>query len=442
MSLIFCEKIMIKNTRTYLLFLSICLTGQAFGQSIEEVVYQTFHTNPDFHAFVEGYQASKADVDLAKSQFFPSIDLTADTGPEHINFKKSGTETDETRKQAKLQLTLPLFRGFSNQQGLKRSKDLMQAAYYESMAEAEVITLKVIKSYLDVMRTREVQKMSLDNLEYHHKTFDQINSREQRGVSDGADLSQIRGRLARAKAELTTARNNLNDAETEYVQLTGQFPAELIKPIVDTRYIPESVAEAKAFALSNSQSLLASKMTLSSAKAASKSEQSDYYPQLDLVADKIWKDNVEGSAGREDEWRVLVQMNWNLFGGGKTSSLRQKAIHNEQRSRMQSNATLRKVIANVDSSWNAYKTLQQNLIYYRDYVTETQKTQLLYTDQFTVGRRTLLDLLNSQNELFQARNNYLSNEYNFLYAQYRVISSMSYILDAMNINVMEGITNE
>ena len=109
---------------------------------------------------------------------------------------------------------------------------------------------------------------------------------------------------------------------------------------------------------------------------------------------------------------------------------------------MRSNSAVREVKANVDSSWSAYKSLGEEIIYLQDYVMQTKETQKLYSQQFKVGRRTLLDLLDSQNELFQARKAYVAADYDYLYSQYRVISSMSYILDALNVNVMKGIQNE
>ncbi|WP_197466538.1 TolC family protein, partial [Oleiphilus sp. HI0080] len=96
----------------------------------------------------------------------------------------------------------------------------------------------------------------------------------------------------------------------------------------------------------------------------------------------------------------------------------------------------REVQANVDSSWDAYMTLKQTLVHLQDYVDQSAESAKLYMAQFKAGRRTLLDLLDAQNELFEARKQYLASDYQYVYSQYRVVASMSYILDALRVNVM------
>jgi adhesin transport system outer membrane protein len=95
------------------------------------------------------------------------------------------------------------------------------------------------------------------------------------------------------------------------------------------------------------------------------------------------------------------------------------------------------VRANVDSSWDAFVTLRETLVHLQDYVDQSAESAKLYMAQFEAGRRTLLDLLDAQNELFEARKQFLASDYNYIYTQYRVVASMSYILDAMQLNVME-----
>jgi adhesin transport system outer membrane protein len=130
-------------------------------------------------------------------------------------------------------------------------------------------------------------------------------------------------------------------------------------------------------------------------------------------------------------------MNWNLYSGGRSSSKQAQAKYDEEVARMNSNRIYREVRANVDSSWDAFVTLRETLVHLQDYVDQSAESARLYMAQFEAGRRTLLDLLDAQNELFEARKQFLASDYNYIYTQYRVVASMSYILDAMQLNVME-----
>lgn len=413
----------------------------ASAESLEKTVYQALQSNPDMAVSIQQYFAAREDVDIATGNFLPSLDLIADTGKEDIDRQGIG-ETEMDRSNAKVQLSVPIFRGFANVEEHDRASLEMQASYYQSLAEAEKITLNISKAYLDTLSAQEVVVMSLENLQQHQKTYDLVHARQEQGVADKADLSQIKGRLARAKANLMAARNNLRDAETTYVQLVGDSPNNLFKPKANSSYLPGNNERAVELALANNQSLHASQLSVQAAAAGARSQNAHNYPQFDLVADRTWKEDVSGFDGSEDEWRILLEMNWNLYAGGRKSSAHQKAIYQEEAARMRTNRVIRDVRANVDSSWSAYKTLEQELVYLQEYVEQSKETEKLYSAQFQVGRRTLLDLLDSQNELFQARKAYVAADYDFIYAQYRVMASMSYILDALQVNVMEGLDHE
>jgi outer membrane protein, adhesin transport system len=423
-----------------LLILSVPVS-LAHAKTLEQTVYDALQTNPEVASAVQSYYGSREDVDAATGNFLPSLDLSADTGKEDLDREGVG-ETNETRKQAKLQLTVPLFRGFANSSELERADFGMQAAYYETLAQAEVTALRISKAYLDVLNAQDVVRLSVLNLEEHEKTFDLVEAKFKQGVANRADETQMKGRLSRVKANLLSARNNLRDAEAVFTQLTGERASKLQRPEIDQRFIPESNQRALEIALTNNQSLIASRLSTKAARASANGLNSHLYPDFDLVADRTWKEDVSGFNGQEDEWRVLVEMNWNLYSGGSSSAKQKKARYQEEAARMRSNRTYREIQANVDSSWDAYLTLHQTLVHLQDYVEQSKESAKLYAAQFKLGSRTLLDLLDAQNELFEARKQYLATDYQHVYAQYRVVASMSYILDAMQVNFMGALLDE
>lgn len=440
------------RSRTYMPFRSTLLrfttsltiaisASSAHAQTIEQTVFDALQDNPDMAVAVQSYYASREDLDAARGNFLPSLDLSADTGKEDLDRQGVG-ETEQTRKQAKLQLTIPVFRGFANTSEYDRADYSMQASYYQALAQAEQTSLEITKAYTDVLNARDVVRLAKENLTRHQDTFGLVDARKKQGVANKADLTQMKGRLSRVHANVLSAHNNLRDAETSFAQLTGERPSALIRPEVDQSYIPESNERAQTLALSNNQNLIASRLNAKAASASADGLSAHNYPNVDIVADRTWKDDVSGFDGREDEWRVLLELNWNLYKGGSSSSKQKRARHQEEAARMRSNRIYREIEANVDSSWDAYLTLKETLVHLEDYVNQTAESAKLYMAQFKAGRRTLLDLLDAQNELFEARKQYLATDYQYIYAQYRVVASMSYILDALRVNMMQPLLDE
>ncbi|MDP0561074.1 MAG: TolC family outer membrane protein [Candidatus Endonucleobacter sp. (ex Gigantidas childressi)] len=438
----------IKNIVTKASVCILCCSGAIHATTLEKSVFDTLQSSPDMAEAIQQYYATKSDLNIATGRFLPRLDLFADVGVEDTereNRTPTATNTDNTtnihrdRTSAKLRVSVPVFRGFANVNEHDRASSAMKSSYYKSLSKAEVITLNLTKGYIDVLSAQDVIVMSEENLKHHQQTYDLILERSNQGVANQADLSQIKSRLARARANMISARSNYNNTKISYKQITGVMPKDLNRPKVDHNYIPMSNQRVVDIAFANHQILRSSQCDMDAAMSASKAQNSHYYPEFDVVADITWKDDVGGYTGHEREWRVLLEMKWNLFAGGQTSEAHKKSVFQEEATRMKLSSVMRSVKANAEASWNAYEQLKQEKMYLREYVEQTEKTEKLYEQQFKAGKRSLLDLLDSQNELFQARRSYIESDYKYLYAQYRVVASMSYILDALKINVMKGL---
>lgn len=416
----------------------LCCSSVVQAITLEKAVYDTLQNSPEMAEALQQYYASKSDVDIAKGRFLPSLDLMADVGKEDIS-RDHSTDTNKDRSSAKLRLSVPLFKGFANVNEYDRASFKKASNYYQSLSKAETITLALTEGYIDVLGAKDIIVLSEENLKHHKKTYDLIQERANQGVANKADLSQIKSRLARARANIVAAISNYNNAIIKYIQIANISPENLEKPQVDNDYLPKSNQKANDMAFSNNQALFSSQFEMKSAVSASKAQQAHYYPEFDVVGEREWKNDVAAFRGHEDEWRILLEMKWNLFSGGQKSAAHQKTVFQEESSRMNLNSVRRYVKANVDASWNAYEQLEKERVFLREYVEETETTEKLYEQQFKVGRRSLVDLLDSQNELFQSRKSYIAADYDYLYAQYRVIASMSYILDALHVDVAGGL---
>ncbi|MDP0589292.1 MAG: TolC family outer membrane protein [Candidatus Endonucleobacter bathymodioli] len=416
----------------------LCCSATVHAITLEQSLFDTLQSSPDMAEAIQQYYAAKSDKNIAVGGFLPRLDLFADAGVEDID-RNNMKDTHRDRTSAKLRLSIPVFKGFANVNAHDRASAAMMSSYYKSMSQAEMIALNLTKCYIDVLKSTDVVVMSEENLVHHQRTYDLILKRANQGVSNQADLSQIKSRLARSRANMVSARSNYHNTKISYRQVTGVFPKQLNRPKVDSNYIPKSSEQVIELAFANHQVLRSSKCNVDAYTSASKEKSAHYYPNFDVVADMTWKDDVAGFRGREKEWRILLEMKWNLFAGGQESSAHKKALSQEEAGRMKLNSVMREVKGNAEASWTAYEYLKKEQIFLEEYVEQTAKTEKLYEQQFKAGKRSLLDLLDSQNELFQARQAYVEADYNYLYAQYRVVASMSYILDALNVNVMNGL---
>lgn len=176
------------------------------------------------------------------------------------------------------------------------------------------------------------------------------------------------------------------------------------------------------------------------------SAQSSYYPRVTLELDGNWNNNLDGEdgiagtgafrtdvGGYNNDLVAMVRVRYNLFAGGKDLAREKEAAYKIGEAKEIRQRAYREVVEGVNLAWNAYEMLTPQKDYIREHVKAAKDTQVAYTQQFNLGQRTLLDLLDTENELFEARKDYLQAEFDEIVAKYRVLNATGRLLDSLKV---------
>ena len=162
---------------------------------------------------------------------------------------------------------------------------------------------------------------------------------------------------------------------------------------------------------------------------------SPFYPRFDLELATSADDNIQGDEGHSNSWRAAVVMNYNLFNGMRDKARLQSTSYQVNESMDIRNNALRLLNENVALAWNAMENARLQTPKARDYAEYTAKVREAYQQQFGLGQRTLLDLLDSENELFTANRRYTEVRYTEEYSMYRVTAAMGELLRQQHVTV-------
>lgn len=407
----------------------------ARAQSLDEAVSATLATNPE--VLIDAYRRQALDyaVKQARGGYGPKVDLTLGVGrewSENIS-TRPGSET-LTRRESALTLTQMLYDGYATKSAVERSEAQVVAAAHRVAGTSERIALRVVEVYLEVLRRQELLQLTRENLVSHETVYEQIKLRSDSGVGRRADTEQIQARLALAQANLASAEANLREANIAFLRVTDQAPEALQNPgdCPCERY-PASTEEALRFAVSNHPLLRATAADYDAALAEEQAARAPFHPRLDLEAGTGLNDNLDGVAHRNQEAYAMLRMNYNAYRGGadqarvaQTKYLTEASIAVVERVR-------REVEESTRLSWNAMETAQARIPRLKAHVEATARTRDAYAKQFTLGQRTLLDLLDSENELYVARSDYLDGLYQQRFAGYRLMADMGRLLDTLGV---------
>ncbi|MFJ4144769.1 TolC family outer membrane protein [Pseudomonas sp. NPDC089734] len=407
--------------------------AQAQAMTLTEAIQNTLDHHPEIQASKNERLSAGEELNVARGGYLPTVDLVAAYG-------RQKTDSPSTRAlyghdaqilnytQSELRLRQLLFDGFNTPNEVGRTKAVVNSRAYYVQGTSQSLALRAIEVYLEVLKCRELLTLARNNLQAHLRINDQITLRSERGVGSTADRDQSLARRALAQNNYHTAQVELEDAEARFASAVGRLPDELETPPSIRGEVPLSLSDAQQSMLLNNPYLKSAQADVQAAEKQYESAKAPFYPRFDAELAVGANDNLQGEEGHDKEWRAAVVMNYNLFNGNRDKArLSSNAYKTGQALDIRNNA-LRMLNENMSLAWNAMNNARQQTPIARDYVASTTRVRAAYQDQFGLGQRTLLDLLDSENELYNASRRYTEVRYTEELAMYRVLASEGELL--------------
>ncbi|MDO9636819.1 MAG: TolC family outer membrane protein, partial [Thiobacillus sp.] len=338
------------------------------------------------------------------------------------------------RRGTALTLSQMLYDGFATRDEVARLAHARLVRYYEVLDASETTALEATRAYTDVLRYRELSRLAQENFAQHDQVFSQIQERTQAGVGRRVDLEQAGGRRALSQSNMLTEASNLHDVSARYLRIVGELPpGEMIAPALLDRGIPPDVETALKLAYQGSPAFNAAIENVRAAQAEARGRQSNFHPRIDLRASKDVSHNVDGVAGRRDDQVIELVLNYNLFKGGSDSAqMRQYAERLAQTKELR-DKVCRDTRQTLSIAYNDIQNLGRQLGFLDQHQLSIEKAREAYRKQFDIGQRTLLDLLDTENEYFQARRAYVNATHDHAIAHARTLAGMGTLLSALDV---------
>jgi adhesin transport system outer membrane protein len=416
----------------------VVAVADADAQSLQETVRGALESNPEVDIVKTNRRAIDQELRQARAGYLPSLDLRGAAGPEWSdnNTTRAGNDSDtETlfRTEAQLTLSQMLFDGFATRSEVERQRARIDSAAYRVEEAAEFTALNAIEAHLDVLRNQEIVRFNEQNISQHERILAQVRDLERAGRGDIADVVQTESRLARAFDNLAVARGSLADAIARYQRFVGARPGTLEDAEAPVAALPPSAEDAANLASLNSPTVQIAAADIDVANAEMRAARSGFFPRVDLEVGGSLTRNIDGAEGRDNDLSGLVVMRYNLYRGGADIALEREAFHraNEARAQLANNRRLAEEEARF--SFNALDTARARTEALTAKAEAQRRTRDAYAQQFEIGQRQLLDLLDAENELFLNRVELTTAVYTERFATYRVLAVVGELLDTLEV---------
>ncbi len=439
---------MLKKSFQSFAFISFLFPSLYFAGTLQENIVEALDTNPVIQESLKGFRASQQDLKIAESEYYPSLDLKLAYGYNRAGALKDGVgvsgedfnhkvnNSDYMNYENSLTLTQNIFNGFSTTHKIDFQEAQILAAAYKYLEKANDIAFKMAEAYINVMRSAELVGTAIENVQINENIYKKVRALYESGLTTDSEVKKIQSTLSLARSNLTVQKNNARDSEYKYRRVLGRLPdiSNMQRPNLDTQ-LPTSIERAALYSVENNPSLLVSRYNIKGSESLWKQTKKDFYPKIDLELSQTYNDHDEIGNGfdqADDRFKARVVLNYNIFRGGADAATVQKHVSKIAQEVEIQRDIKRQIIEGLDLSWNAYYMVEEQLKDLREYSQFSEKTLELYKEEYDLGRRSLLDLLSSQNDVINSRSQIIKAEYDQLFAKYRILDAMGLLVVAVN----------
>lgn len=393
-------------------------------------------SNPDVQGKWNTFLTTDSQRDVAKNGFMPELNLLGNLAKENRRTPTfSATDITDLRL-AELTLKGVLFEGFLTVNEVRRLGAARLTSYYELVDMAENISLEVIRAYADVVRYRELVEIATENYAEHKRSTNLVEERANSGVGRRVDVEQANGRLALAESNLLIELTNLHDVSTRYLRIVGEKPqpnAPLLPEPFRMAGIPETVEQVMREGLQTSPALRAALFNARVYHIASLSAKAAYSPRITGQLVGSAGNNTGGVVGGSRLRGGEIGLNYNVFRGFADRNNSQVSLSQREQAAALQDKACRDVRLALSRGFSDVRVFNEKMEYEDRHRLSTEKTREAYRQQFDIGQRTLMDLLDTQNEYFQASRSYINARHDQAIAQARTLSSMGKLLKVLAI---------
>ncbi|SCC48171.1 outer membrane channel protein TolC [Kosakonia oryziphila] len=417
------------------LLIGLSLTGfstMSQAENLLQVYQQARLSNPDLRKSAADRDAAFEKINEARSPLLPQLGLGADY--DYANGYRDSKGVNSNATSASLQLTQTIFdmskwRALTVQEKTAGIQDVTWQTNQQTLILNTATAYFNVLSAIDALSYTEAQKQAI------YRQLDQTTQRFNVGLVAITDVQNARSQYDTVLANEVTARNNLDNAVEALRQVTGNYYPELASLNVDNFKTdkPQAVNALLKEAENRNLTLLQARLSQDLAREQIRQAQDGHLPTLDLTASTgVSNTSYSGSKTNTSQYddvnagqnKVGLKFSLPLYQGGQVNSQVKQAQYNFVGASEQLESAHRSVVQNVRSSFNNVNASISSINAYKQAVVSAQSSLDAMEAGYSVGTRTIVDVLNATTTLYNAKQQLSSARYNYLINQLNIKSAL------------------
>ncbi len=402
-------------------------------------VMAVLNSHKSLKSIQENLVVNQYELRRARAGYGPRVDLTGSAGITNIN--DSTTRLTKNYEyfygtgEVSLLLTQPIWDGFATRSRVRASKATVDSVTSRVIDNATTLALDGIISHVDLIWRKRNLKLAENNVVTHERILALTRDREATGADTLANVTQTQGRLVSAMTTLQTTKAELLKGEDSYRRLTEQPVPTSLGAVKQPLKMFSNPEEVLALAKTNNPKVIAYLADVRAAEANKELSEASYYPTINIEAGPSFSNT--GAYNDGENWTasvdVLGTVSWNLFNSGADYAATQAASARIREARQTAHSFMDDLKLEIQNSWTDYQTAITQLGYHEEALVYNLQTRDFYMEQFLIGQRTLLDVLNAEGELYNSEVQAVTARANIIISTYTLYALAGLLLPELDI---------
>ena len=404
---------------------AIALPSSAQAETLRQALTSAYQSNPRLDAERAKLRATDEEVSRAESGYRPIVQGSADIGHQQTSTKPvSSTAGDASPWGYSLSVRQSVFSGFRTSSEVSEAEATVKAGR-ENLRQVEAaVLLESVESYMDVVRDMAIVRIRESNVDVLSRDLEAAETRRAVKEVTKTDVAQARARHARAISAADLAKANLKVSRANYERTVGHAPAGVGAPSLKLKQLPRSIEEAWKTAELQSPNVNSALFREEAARFAVDKVRGELLPEVNLEASYAYRENPNVAFDQQDAASITGRVSVPLYEGGEVRARVRQAKHTHV-SRLQEIEQARsETQANVTGAWSRLMAARAQLKSDTVQVDAGRLALEGVREEEKVGQRTLLDVLNAEQEYLDAQVQLVTTRRDLVVANYRVLASM------------------
>lgn len=424
----------IKRRSIRALIMSSCLLmsmtfvqTQVWAETLEQALISAYLNNPTLSAQRAGLRASDEAVAQAVSNWRPTIEFTASAGREvNTSSLRSGSAATQNRNQSSfgLYISQPLFRGGRTAAEVSEAENSVKAERARLTNIEQDVLLSAATAYLDVYRNEAVLELNKNNEAVLMRQLEATQDRFQVGEITRTDVHQAEARLAKSTADRIESNAILTTSRATYLNVVGNQPSLKLKLPALTSSTVASIKDAIKEAVLNNPNVIAAQYDERAAIDNIDTIWGELLPEVELTASANRAYNSAAESSRIDSYDALVNLTVPLYQSGSVYSRLRQSKQQASDFRIRVDRERRNAAEFASRSWDTLQSAQARLTAFRTAIKAATIAFEGVEREASVGSRTVLDVLDAEQELLDARVSFTRSQRDHSVAMYELLSAM------------------